>query len=82
MEKLIVFGSDKCPDCKPALEELDRLDMEYEFINITDSMSNLKQFLLLRDTKNEFSEIKSNNRVGIPCFYKNEKIFFDIEKIS
>ncbi|HHX69917.1 MAG: glutaredoxin domain-containing protein [Miniphocaeibacter sp.] len=81
MEKLIVFGSDKCPDCPPALEELDNKNIDYEFINITESIPNLKRFLLIRDNNPEFDKVKNNGSVGIPCFYKDGNIFFNIEDI-
>lgn len=81
MEKLLVFGSDKCPDCPPALKILDNKEIEYEFINITDSMMNLKKFLKIRDNAEEFKDKKESGSVGIPCFIIGSKITFNIYEI-
>lgn len=81
MNKLVMYGSEKCPDCRTALVELDRKDIEYVFINITDSMSNLREFLDLRDNNDEFSQIKTNGSIGIPCYVKNNRITFSLDEI-
>ncbi|HNT03303.1 MAG TPA: hypothetical protein PLY12_12030 [Bacillota bacterium] len=51
----------------------------YEYIDITDSMKNLKVYLKLRDTRPEFEEIKRIGRVGIPFIMldNGEKLIFD-----
>ena len=51
----------------------------YEYIDITDSMSNLKIYLKLRDTRPEFEEIKRIGREGIPFIMldNGEKLIFD-----
>ena len=51
----------------------------YEYIDITDSMRNLKIYLKLRDTRPEFEEIKRIGRVGIPFIMldNGEKLIFD-----
>ena len=51
----------------------------YEYIDITDSMKNLKVYLRLRDTRPEFEEIKRIGRVGIPFIMldNGEKLIFD-----
>lgn len=81
MSELIVFGSDKCPDCPLAIKILEEKNIDFEFINITDSMINLKKFLKIRDSRSEFEDIKINGSVGIPCFFKNDEIHFNIEEI-
>lgn len=81
MGKLLVYGSDKCPDCPPALKILDSKNIEYKFINITDSMMNLKEFLKIRDNAEEFTDVRENGSVGIPCFVKDSKITFNINEI-
>ena len=51
----------------------------YDYIDITDSMRNLKIYLKLRDTRPEFEEIKRIGRVGIPFIMldNGEKLIFD-----
>ena len=53
--------------------------VNFEYIDITDSMRNLKIYLKLRDIRPEFDEIKKNGRVGIPFIMidNGEKFIFD-----
>lgn len=67
-----VYGSDLCPDCFEATENFDFNGLEYEFINITDSMRTLKEFLKLRDTREEFAEAKAAGLVGIPAIVRED----------
>ncbi len=45
---------------------------KYDFVNITESMVNLKEFLHLRDTRKEFEEVKSLGYVGIPAILTDD----------
>lgn len=60
-------------------EFLSNNGIEYEYIDITDSMRNLKIYLKLRDTRAEFEEIKKVGRVGVPFIMvdNGSKIIFD-----
>lgn len=60
-------------------EFLSNNGINFEYIDITDSMRNLKIYLKLRDTRPEFDEIKNNGRVGIPFIMINngEKLIFE-----
>ena len=49
-----VYGSMLCPDCVEAKEYFEKVNYKYEFVNITESMKNLKEFLALRDNRKEF----------------------------
>lgn len=69
---LKVFISSKCPDCPPAIENINRENLNYELIDITNSMRELKEFLKLRDTNPYFDSIKIKNNVGIPIVYIEE----------
>lgn len=62
-----VYGSMLCPDCVEAKDYFQKVGYKYEFINITESMANLKEFLKLRDTRTEFDEIKKLGYIGIPA---------------
>lgn len=66
MSKPILFYSSVCPDTDPFIEMLTPYEIDYEAINITESTSNLKKFLGLRDNREEFLEVKSMNQIGIP----------------
>lgn len=75
-----LYGSLLCPDCPPAIELLDSKNVDFEFINITDSIPNLKEFLSLRDNREEFIPIKEGGYVGIPCLLTdNDEILFQDE---
>lgn len=53
--------------------------ISFEYIDITDSMKNLKIYLKLRDTRPEFDEIKKLGRVGVPFIMigNGEKFIFE-----
>ncbi|SFE66574.1 glutaredoxin domain-containing protein [Peptostreptococcus sp. D1] len=80
MKKL--YGSYLCPDCLPAIEFLENNNIDFEFVNITDSISSLKEFLYLRDNEAAFDNIKKENFVGIPCLVDNGKIYFQEEILN
>ena len=50
-----------------AKEYFEKVNYKYEFVNITESVANLKEFLKLRDTRKEFEVIKNLGYVGIPA---------------
>lgn len=60
-------------------EFLSKNGIQFEYIDITDSMRNLKIYLKLRDTRPEFDEIKKLGRVGVPLIMigNGEKLIFD-----
>ena len=78
----ILFSSDKCPDCPPVIEKLNNENIEFENVNITESMENLKRFLKYRDSDPYFEDIKQNNRVGVPTLMKEDGTFLNPEKIE
>ena len=65
-------------------EFLSNNGIEFEYIEITDSMRNLKIYLKLRDTRPEFEEIKKLGRVGIPfkMIGNGEKLIFDMPDLD
>jgi len=60
-------------------EFLSNNGVSFDYIDITESMRNLKIYLKLRDTRPEFDEIKKVGRVGIPFIMINngEKFIFE-----
>lgn len=65
-------------------EFLSENGIEFEYVDITDSMRNLKIYLRLRDTRPEFDEIKKIGRVGIPFIMINngESLIFETPEIN
>lgn len=77
---LKIYGSRLCPDCIACKNALDANSVSYEFVDITDSMKNLKEFLKLRDTDPVFADAKENAYVGIPALVgKDGSITIDWE---
>lgn len=60
-------------------ELLSQNDIKFAYLDISESMFNLKMYLKYRDTRPEFDEIKKAGRVGIPLIVVNngEKLFFE-----
>lgn len=79
MKKIVVFGSKHWPDCQPVKEFLSENDIKFAFVDITESMFNLKMYLKYRDNRPEFEEVKKSGKVGIPFISINngEKLIFD-----
>ena len=67
-----VYGSMLCPDCIEAKEYFEKVNYKYEFVNITESMKNLKEFLALRDNRKEFEEVKKLGYIGIPAILTDD----------
>lgn len=65
---LTVYGSMLCIDCSEMTQRFGSLGVDYEFIDINDSMANLKAFLAFRDTSDVFAEVRAEHWVGIPYF--------------
>ena len=63
---LKVYGSMLCPDCVRCLEDLQRSGVEHEYLDFSDNLLHLKEFLKLRELP-AFAEIKAAGGIGIPC---------------
>lgn len=63
-------------------EFLSENNIEFRYVDITESMFNLKRFLKYRDNNEAFDEIKRKNRVGIPVIMVNngQKFFFSMDE--
>ena len=72
MKKLTVFGSPLWPECEPLRELLLKNNIEFNYIDITESMQNLKIFLTIRDKSPYFNTIKAKGNVGIPTIVVGE----------
>ena len=63
-----IFYAEKYPDTAPFVAELVRFDVDYEEIAILTSLSNLKQFIRLRDNNSALYVVKVNGYLGfLPC---------------
>ena len=53
-------------------------NIEFDYIDITESMKNLKAFLKLRDKHDEFEFVRRRNGVGVPALVIDDKIVLNI----
>lgn len=67
-----LYGSLLCPDCPPVIRLFEDKGIDFEFVDITDSIGNLKEFLGFRDVREEFDDVKANGNVGIPCLMTDD----------
>ena len=64
---LKIYGSQLCKDCVDCLEALDHSGVAYEFLDFSENLRNLKEFLALRDQSPMFAQVKKEGKIGIPC---------------
>lgn len=80
--KLIVYGTNACPDCVEAIQKLDEKKADYVYLEFSNNMPNLKRFLKLRDTEAIFDAVKEQGRVGVPCFkLEDGTLTLDLEEV-
>ena len=68
---LKIYGSMMCPGCVACREDLDRAGVAYEYLDFSDCLLNLKEFLKLRQLP-EFDQVKENGSIGIPCILRED----------
>jgi glutaredoxin-related protein len=72
LKKVKVYGSKHCPDCQPVLDTLDAHGIDYEYADITEGMWQVREFLILRETRPEFDRIREMGAIGMPCIVVND----------
>lgn len=78
---LKIYGSMLCPDCVQCRADLDKAGVEYEYLDFSDSLKNLKEFLSIRDSSDLFAEVRERGSIGIPCIVEeNGSISLDWEE--
>lgn len=79
---ITVIGSHLCPDTLEALAKLTAAGVEYDFKNMLASHDELRAYLNLRDTNALYAEIRGTERLGIPCFVReNGEATMDLEAV-
>lgn len=74
------YGAPICSNCVQTHALLKAQGIEYEYIDITASVANLRAFLKLRDQREEFAAIREEGRIGIPVFVlENGELLMDEE---
>lgn len=67
-----IYGSKLCPECVRCREELDRAHVPYEYLEFSEKLANLKEFLKIRDGNPLFDEVRANGKIGIPCIVRED----------
>ncbi len=81
--KPIVYYAPWCPDTKPFFDELNRLGVEFEALDMVGVSSHLKAFLTLRDTHSAFDKVKQNGSIGIPALVlDNGEVILEQDKLA
>ena len=61
-----------CKDCVECCADLDRCGVAYEFYDFSEKLSNLKEFLTLRDLEEVFTSVRGSGSIGIPCIVRED----------
>ena len=69
---LKIYGNMQCPDCVRCRKDLDAAGVEYVYLDFSDSLRNLKQFLAIRDSDPQVAPVKERGSIGIPCIVKED----------
>ena len=78
---LKIYGSMLCPDCVECREDLDKAGVEYEYLEFSENLRNLKEFLKIRDASALFDEVRERGSIGIPCIVEEDgTVCLDWEK--
>lgn len=80
MSLIKVYGAAICKDCLAFLELKETHKLDWEYIDITESTANLKEFLALRDTEEAFTEVREYSRIGIPAYTLGNLVTLDFEE--
>lgn len=77
----IIYGSEKCPDCVNCKANFDKYKIEYQFVEVLESLKNLKKFLHYRDTRKDvFDRLIKIGDIGLPAIVdENDNVFTDWE---
>ena len=76
-----IYGSMLCPDCVKCREDLDRAGVAYTYLDFSEDLKNLKEFLKIRDGSAQFDPLRAEGKIGIPCIVReDESITLDWEE--
>lgn len=71
MIMLKIYGSMLCPDCVQCRKDLDNAKVMYEYLDFSENLLNLKEFLKIRDENELFAPIRAEGKIGIPCIVRD-----------
>ncbi len=69
---LKIYGTMLCRDCVRCREALDKAGVAYEYLDFSEKLQNLKDFLKIRDSSQLFDSYRAEGRIGIPCVQRED----------
>ena len=75
--KVQIYGSQQCPGCVKATKALSEKGADFEFIDLSENLYNLKRCLAFREQEEIYKPFREQalkkdypdkGRIGIPCF--------------
>ena len=67
-----IYGSMLCKDCVQCREDLDQAGVCYEYLDFSQDLRNLKEFLAIREGNPLFDEVRAAGGIGIPCILRED----------
>lgn len=67
-----VYGSEICGDCREFKSLMAQRGFTVDYVDITESVANLRDFLQLRDHEEAFAPVRERGSIGIPAFVKED----------
>lgn len=67
-----VYGSEICGDCREFKFLMAQRGFTVDYVDITESVANLRDFLQLRDHEAAFAPVRERGSIGIPAFVKED----------
>ncbi len=67
-----IYGSMLCKDCVQCREDLDRAGIRYEYLDFSENLMHLKEFLTIRESSPLFGQVRKSGGIGIPCVVKDD----------
>ena len=78
-----LYGAEICGGCVLAKSILDDKGVPYTYVDITESTTNLKEFLALRDNNDLYKGVKEAGKIGIPTFlFSDGRINLDLYELD
>ena len=74
---LKIYGSMLCPDCVQCRADLDAAGVSYEYLDFSEHLLHLKEFLKLRDSHPAFESARAGGFIGIPCIVDGDAVKLD-----
>jgi glutaredoxin-related protein len=74
-EGIILIGSEFCRDCQGVKALFAEHNIDYDYLDISSGIEELKFFLDIRDSSPAFSKLRGSGTIGVPCLYMNKNAY-------